>query len=57
MLFPIRRIALASLWAAAAAASLGVGAQQVYRITGPDGRVTFSDKPPENARATPAPAP
>ncbi|MDB5897707.1 MAG: hypothetical protein JWP41_1309, partial [Ramlibacter sp.] len=40
MLFPIRRIALASLWAAAAAASLGVGAQQVYRITGPDGRVT-----------------
>jgi glutaredoxin len=28
----------------------------VYRITGPDGRVTFSDKPPENARATPAPA-
>lgn len=56
MPLPIRRIALASLCAAAAAASVGAGAQQVYRITGPDGRVTFSDKPPENARATPAPA-
>ncbi|QJW85831.1 DUF4124 domain-containing protein [Ramlibacter terrae] len=34
----------------------GVGAQQVYRIVGPDGRVTFSDRPPENAaKAAPAP--
>lgn len=35
--------------------SLGVltplHAQQVYRIVGPDGRVTFSDKPPEDAKA------
>jgi glutaredoxin len=32
-------------------------AQQVYRIVGPDGRVTFSDKPPldPNARATAEP--
>lgn len=30
-------------------------AQQVYRIVGPDGRVTFSDKPPvENARGSAA---
>ncbi|MGV3569465.1 MAG: glutaredoxin domain-containing protein [Ramlibacter sp.] len=57
MLFPVRRILTASLCVAATAASLGVGAQQVYRIVGPDGRVTFSDRPPvENAaRAAPAP--
>jgi glutaredoxin len=32
-------------------------AQQIYRIEGPDGRVTFSDKPPlePSARATAAP--
>jgi len=37
-----------------AAAATG---QQVYRIVGPDGKVTFSDKPPveTNARATAAP--
>jgi len=35
------------------AAGLGapLHAQQVYRIVGPDGRVTFSDKPPEDAKA------
>ena len=38
-----------SLWGAAAHA-------QVYRIVGPDGRVTFSDRPPAEGKATPAPA-
>ncbi|HEY8356562.1 MAG TPA: glutaredoxin family protein [Ramlibacter sp.] len=56
MLFPVRRILMTTLCVAATAASLGVGAQQVYRIVGPDGRVTFSDRPPENSsRAVPAP--
>lgn len=56
MLFSARRIVLAALGAAAASLSLGAGAQ-VYRITGPDGRVTFSDRPPPEAagKATPAP--
>jgi hypothetical protein len=36
------RLAILALAAAASAA----GAQQVYRIVGPDGRVTFSDTPP-----------
>ena len=33
-----------------------VGAQQIYRIVGPDGKVTFSDQPPLNpaTRASPA---
>lgn len=31
-------------------------AQQVFRIVGPDGRVTFSDKPPLDASAKVAPA-
>jgi glutaredoxin len=35
------------LWCASASA-------QVYRIIGPDGRVTFSDRPPPDAKATPA---
>lgn len=57
MMFPVRRILLGSLAAAAAAASLGVGAQQVYRIVGPDGRVTFSDRPPAETGARTAAAP
>jgi glutaredoxin len=32
-----------------------VNAQQVFRIVGPDGKVTFSDKPPVEANAKPAP--
>jgi glutaredoxin len=49
---PVLVLALAGL----AAASMGAAAQQVYRIVGPDGRVTFSDRPPpETAKATPAP--
>ncbi|HEX2545033.1 MAG TPA: glutaredoxin family protein [Ramlibacter sp.] len=47
------------LAAAAALASLALagtaGAQQVFRIVGPDGKVTFTDRPPQDARATPAP--
>jgi glutaredoxin len=45
----IRVVALAALalWA-------GVAGAQVYRIVGPDGRVTFSDRPPPDAKATPA---
>ncbi len=42
-----------------AAATLFVpqaGAQQVFRIVGPDGRVTFSDKPPSQANAKLAPS-
>ena len=34
--------------------SAGVQAQTVYRIVGPDGRVTFSDTPPPAAVAKPA---
>lgn len=30
--------------------ALGAQAQAVYRIVGPDGKVTFSDKPPANAQ-------
>lgn len=37
-----------------ALASTGVSAQSVYRIVGPDGRVTFSDTPPPSG-ATPTP--
>jgi glutaredoxin len=40
-------VACACLWAASASA-------QVYRIVGPDGRVTFSDRPPADAKAAPA---
>jgi glutaredoxin len=31
--------------------SINVGAQQLYRILGADGRVTFSDRPPADANA------
>jgi glutaredoxin len=41
-------VACATLWAATAHA-------QVFRIVGPDGRVTFSDRPPADAKATQAP--
>ncbi len=37
---------LACALALAALAAAGAQAQTVYRIVGPDGRVTFSDKPP-----------
>ena len=53
-MIPVSRLALCAIVAAAAACSLSAGAQQVYRIVGPDGRVTFSDRPPPDAKATPA---
>jgi glutaredoxin len=42
-------LACATLWSATAFG-------QVYRIIGPDGRVTFSDRPPADAKAVPAQA-
>jgi glutaredoxin len=42
-------VGYASLWGATAQA-------QVYRIVGPDGRVTFSDRPPPDGKGTPAPS-
>lgn len=53
---PLPRPLLASLAAVIAAGALTVQAQQVYRIVGPDGRVTFSDKPPTEPDAKVAPA-
>ena len=41
--------------AAACLFATAAGAQQVFRIVGPDGRVTFSDKPPADANAKRAP--
>ena len=35
-------------------ACAGVQAQGVYRIVGPDGKLTFSDRPPADANAQPA---
>nr|WP_255440859.1 glutaredoxin domain-containing protein [Caenimonas sedimenti] len=48
---------MAALVGLLAAASFGAGAQQVYRIIGPDGKVTFSDKPPPAATAKAGTAP
>jgi glutaredoxin len=39
-----------------AAWTLDASAQQIYRIVGPDGKVTFSDRPPEDPKAKAAPA-
>jgi glutaredoxin len=54
----MKKVALNVVFMAAIAAfSSQVTAQQLYRIVGADGRVTFSDKPPsssENAKVTPA---
>lgn len=38
------------------AAALPAAAQQVYRIVGPDGKVTFSDRPAQSAQQQAAPA-
>lgn len=48
--YPVTRCLLALACGCAMLGSVGAQAQVVYRIVGPDGRVTFSDKPP----ATPA---
>jgi glutaredoxin len=45
-MFELRRFTVTSLLALAALGSFAVQAQAVYRIVGPDGRVTFSDRPP-----------
>ena len=60
-MFPARTAFAATLMGLAALAVSGVGdanAQQIYRIVGPDGRITFSDQPPLDAgkAATPAKA-
>ena len=50
----VRLAALAALVGCAALATTAAHAQ-VFRIVGPDGRVTFSDKPPSDGKATAAP--
>lgn len=54
---PVLAAALFALVAAAAAGSGDANAQQIYRIVGPDGRITFSDKAPleTNVKASAAP--
>lgn len=52
MLKPLSAPLLASLLMTLACAS--AQAQTVYRIVGPDGKVTFSDRPPADAAAQPA---
>ena len=54
-MFSVRVAALAAVVGTACLWGAAVHAQ-VYRIVGPDGRVTFSDRPPPDAKATPAPA-
>jgi len=51
-------VRVAALAAFVACASLGGAAvnAQVYRIVGPDGKVTFSDRAPSDAKATPTQA-
>jgi glutaredoxin len=53
---PFLALGLVGLLAAAGTGSIDANAQQIYRIVGSDGRVTFSDKPPlaSNAKATTA---
>jgi glutaredoxin len=51
-----RPVAIAGLIGLASLCSLSAVAQQVYRIVGPDGRVTFSDRPPMEAGVKAAPA-
>src|SRR5688572_31861576 len=56
-MFAVRRLGLVALVGLAALWTAGAGAQQVYRIVGPDGRVTFSDRPPTDPAAKTAAAP
>ena len=60
-MFPARPLVVLGLGAmvfmAAAAWPVDASAQQIYRIVTPDGRVTFSDRPPADAAAKAAPAP
>src|SRR6476661_5815222 len=50
--FPAHRLAVALALAALACAA---SAQAVYRIVGPDGKVTFADKPPATPGTTASP--
>jgi glutaredoxin len=50
--FPARRLAAALVLATLAGAA---GAQSVYRIVGPDGKVSYSDKPPADPGTKAAP--
>jgi glutaredoxin len=43
---PVNRIKLSAIFTLALLASSLLQAQTVYRVVGPDGKVTFSDKPP-----------
>lgn len=52
--FPARHLAAALVLATLAGAA---GAQSVYRIVGPDGKVSYSDKPPTDPGTKAAPAP
>lgn len=51
-----RAFAAGGLLLVAALWSAGAAAQPVFRIVGPDGRITFSDRAPEDPRAKVAPA-
>jgi glutaredoxin len=48
----VRPAALAAFFAAMALTA-GLAQAQVFRIVGPDGKVTFSDRPPPDPKATP----
>lgn len=53
---PILATGLLGLLAVAGFSSSDASAQQIYRIVGPDGRVTFSDQPPpDSSKAKAAP--
>jgi glutaredoxin len=57
MMFCVRALCSLMLLGLAGMTHGDARAQQIYRVVTPDGRITFSDKPPleANARATPAP--
>jgi glutaredoxin len=50
------RLAVLAALVGCAALSAGAVQAQVFRIVGPDGRVTFSDRPPADGKATAAQA-
>jgi glutaredoxin len=50
----LRAAAATALVVSAGLWGIAAHAQGVYRIVGPDGRVTFSDRPPADAKASPA---
>jgi glutaredoxin len=52
-----RALGLMGLLAAAAFSGNDANAQQIYRVVGADGRVTFSDKPPPDANGKASAAP